>query len=42
MATHKQFKVTCDLGEGKPPVAFVIELLYPPGAGAGGQAENSR
>lgn len=32
MATHKQFNVTCTLGDGKPPVTFVIDLLYPPGA----------
>jgi hypothetical protein len=33
MATHKQFKVTCELGDAKPQVAFVIDLLYPPGDG---------
>src|SRR5688572_3538612 len=30
MATHQQFKVTCDLGAGKEKIAFVIDLLYPP------------
>jgi (4-O-methyl)-D-glucuronate---lignin esterase len=33
LATHKQFKITCDLGEGKEKVSFVIDLLYPPGDG---------
>ena len=31
MATHRQFKVTCDMGDGRQPIAFVIDLLYPPG-----------
>jgi hypothetical protein len=33
MAAHKQFKITCDLGDGKDKIAFVIELHYPPGEG---------
>jgi hypothetical protein len=33
MATHKQFKVTCDLGAGKEKLSFVIDLLYPPREG---------
>ena len=33
MAPHKQFKVTCDLGDGKETVSFVIDLLYPNGDG---------
>ena len=32
MASHKQFKVTCELGAGKE-ISFVIDLLYPPGDG---------
>jgi hypothetical protein len=33
IATHKQFKITCDLGDAKDKVSFVIDLLYPPGDG---------
>jgi hypothetical protein len=32
-ATHKQFKVTCDLGDATEKVSFVIDLLYPRGDG---------
>jgi len=33
MATHAQYKITCDLGDGRPAVAFIIDMLYPSGDG---------
>jgi hypothetical protein len=33
MTQHEQYKVICDLGEGKDKLGFVIDLLIPPGNG---------
>ncbi|MEA2707816.1 MAG: hypothetical protein QOF78_417 [Phycisphaerales bacterium] len=33
MATHKQFKISADLGDAEGKVTFVIDLLFPPGEG---------
>src|SRR5688572_17044904 len=32
-APHKQYKVICDLGKGRPPIGFVLDILTPPGDG---------
>lgn len=31
--SHRQFKVTCDLGEGRDKIGFVLDLMVPPGDG---------
>jgi hypothetical protein len=32
-ATHRQFKITCDPGEGREKISFVLDLTIPPGDG---------